>query len=70
MLEKIYQEKFIHQNVVSATMIDCDSATKESEQNTPFRAYLSDCSNTRFNTFEAASSGSSACVFSEEGNSV
>lgn len=70
MLEKIYQEKFIHQNIASATMIDCDSATKEPEQNTPFRANLSDCSNTRFNTCEAASSGSSAFVFAGEVNLV
>lgn len=70
-LEKIYQGKLIHLKIANATMIDCGtSATKEPEQNTPFRTYLRDCSNTKFNTFEVASSGSSIFVSAEEGNSV
>lgn len=70
MLEKIYQGKLLHLNIVSATMIDCDSAIKEPEQNTPFRTFLSDCSNTKSNIFEVASSGSSGFVSAQEGNSV
>lgn len=68
---KIHQGKLIHLNIVSAIMIDCgNSATKEPEQNTPFRTFLSDCSNTKFNTFEVASSASRVFVSAEEGNWV
>lgn len=57
----MYQEKLIPLNIVSATMIERDSANKKPEQNAPFRTHPSTCSNTRFNT-----SGNSVFVSAEE----